>query len=53
MGIVTDQADLAKMRAACQDAAKILDFLTPHVKPGVTTGELDQLALQYLTRNSR
>lgn len=49
MGIVTDPADLDKMRAACRDAAKILDFITPHVKPGVTTGELDKLALDFLT----
>ncbi len=37
------------MRAACQDAALILDFITPYVKPGVTTGELDRLCLEYLT----
>jgi len=49
MGTITNQADLAKMRAACQDAAKILDFITPYVKPGVTTGELDRLCLEYLT----
>ncbi|CAM3988788.1 type I methionyl aminopeptidase [Bordetella tumbae] len=49
MGLVTNPADLDKMRAACQDAAKILDFITPHVKPGVTTGELDRLCLEYLT----
>ncbi|RAP65610.1 type I methionyl aminopeptidase [Achromobacter sp. HZ01] len=49
MGTITNQADLAKMRAACQDAAKVLDFITPYVKPGVTTGELDRLCLEYLT----
>lgn len=49
MGTITNQADLAKMRAACQDAAKVLDFITPHVKPGVTTGKLDRLCLEYLT----
>ncbi|MDQ8032324.1 type I methionyl aminopeptidase [Bordetella genomosp. 1] len=49
MGIVTDPADLDKMRAACRDAARILDYLAPHVKPGVTTGHLDKLALEYLT----
>ncbi len=53
MGTITNQADLAKMRAACQDAAKILDFITPHVKPGVTTGELDRLCLEYLTDELR
>ena len=49
MTLVTDPADLAKMREACQAAALILDFITPHVKPGVTTGELDRLCLEYLT----
>lgn len=49
MGLVTNQADLDRMRAACKDAAKILDFITPHVKAGVTTGELDKLCLDYLT----
>ena len=47
--LITDPADLAKMRAACQDAALILDYLTPFVKPGVTTGELDRLCMEYLT----
>ncbi|AOB31072.1 methionine aminopeptidase [Bordetella sp. H567] len=50
MGIVTDPADLDKMRLACQDAARVLDYLAPFVKPGVTTGELDRLALDYLTK---
>ena len=49
MGLVTNAADLDRMRAACRDAAKILDFLAPHVKPGVTTGALDKLCLEYLT----
>ena len=49
MGLVTNAADLDRMRAACRDAAKILDFLAPHVKPGITTGALDKLCLEYLT----
>jgi len=40
---ITDPADLARMRAACQTAASLLDDLAPHVKPGITTGELDDL----------
>jgi methionyl aminopeptidase len=28
----------------------VLDFITPHVKAGVTTGQLDQLCLQFLTQ---
>jgi methionyl aminopeptidase len=49
MGLVTNPADLDLMRAACRDAAKVLDFITPYVKAGVTTGQLDKLCLQYLT----
>ncbi len=48
MSLVTDPNDLAKMRAACQAAADVLDFITPHVKPGVTTGELDRLCQQRM-----
>lgn len=35
------------MRKSGQFAAKVLDFITPHVQPGVTTGELDQLCHHY------
>lgn len=31
------------MRRAGRLAAEVLDFITPHVQPGVTTGELDRL----------
>jgi methionyl aminopeptidase len=37
----------AAMRAAGRLAAEMLDFITPHVKPGVTTGELDRLCEQF------
>lgn len=49
MGIITDPADLAKMRAACQGAASVLDFIAPYVVTGVTTSELDRLCLKYIT----
>jgi methionyl aminopeptidase len=49
MPLVTDSEDLHKMRAACQAAAKVLDYLTPFVKPGVSTGELDRLTLAYIS----
>jgi methionyl aminopeptidase len=35
--------DFTAMRAAGRLAAETLDFITPHVRPGVTTGELDRL----------
>jgi methionyl aminopeptidase len=37
----------AGMRKAGQLAAAALDMLVPHVKPGVTTDRLDQLALDF------
>jgi methionyl aminopeptidase len=36
------------MRRAGKLAAETLDFITPHVKPGVTTGELDQLCHDFI-----
>jgi len=40
-------ADFAAMRAAGKLAAETLDFITPFVRPGVTTGELDRLCEQF------
>lgn len=36
------------MRRAGRLAAEVLDFVTPHVKPGVTTDELDRLCHDYI-----
>jgi methionyl aminopeptidase len=38
------------MRAAGRLAAEILDELVPHVAPGVTTGELDDIVREYMLR---
>jgi methionyl aminopeptidase len=38
------------MRAAGRLAAEILDELVPHVVPGVTTAELDQLVHEHMLR---
>lgn len=42
-------AEIEKMRVAGRLAAKVLDFITPHVKIGVTTAELDKLCHDYIT----
>jgi len=36
------------MRIAGRLASEVLDFITPHVKAGVTTGELDRLCHDYI-----
>ena len=40
------------MRKAGRLAAEILDALVPHVVPGVTTGELDDLAREHMLREA-
>ncbi|MBU4609868.1 type I methionyl aminopeptidase [Achromobacter sp. GG226] len=48
MGIVTDQTDLDRMRAACQAAAAVLDHVAPHIKPGVSTAEIDRICHEHM-----
>jgi methionyl aminopeptidase len=40
--------DIEGMRVACRLASEVLDYLTPHVRAGVTTNELDRLAHAYM-----
>jgi methionyl aminopeptidase len=39
---------IAKMREAGRLASELLDYLTPHIEPGVTTGKIDRLAHHYM-----
>ena len=41
-------ADIEAMRLAGRLASEVLDVLTPHVKPGVTTEELDRIAHEHI-----
>jgi methionyl aminopeptidase len=45
-----DAQGIAGMRVAGKLASEVLDYLTPFVKPGVTTNELDKLAHDYITQ---
>ena len=40
--------EIAKMRVAGRLAAEVLDFIAPHVRPSVTTDELDALCHDYM-----
>ncbi len=40
--------EIEKMRVAGRLGAEVLDYITPFVKPGVTTGELDRLCHDYM-----
>jgi methionyl aminopeptidase len=45
---IKSAAQIEGMRLAGQLASEVLDMLTPHVRPGVTTRELDRLAHDHM-----
>jgi methionyl aminopeptidase len=46
--VIKTAADIAGMRRAGRLAAEVLDFIAPHVRAGVTTGELDRLCHEFM-----
>jgi methionyl aminopeptidase len=51
MAIVIKNADAIQgMRVAGRLASEVLDMLAPHVRPGVTTREIDRLAHEYIVK---
>ena len=46
--IIKTPEEIQKMRVAGRLAGEVLDYITPFVKPGVTTGELDKLCHDYM-----
>ncbi len=46
--VIKTDTDIEAMRVAGRLAAEVLDFITPHVCPGVTTAELDRLCHEYM-----
>ncbi len=48
--VIKTPEDIEKMRVAGRLAAEVLDYITQHVKPGVTTDELDALCHDYMVK---
>ncbi|HYF59159.1 MAG TPA: type I methionyl aminopeptidase, partial [Burkholderiaceae bacterium] len=46
--VIKTEAEIAAMRLAGRLASEVLDFIAPHVRPGVTTGRLDALCHDYM-----
>ncbi|NDV12875.1 type I methionyl aminopeptidase [Crenobacter caeni] len=46
--VIKNEQDIEKMRVAGRLAAEVLDYITPFVKPGVTTEEIDRLCHEYM-----
>ena len=49
--VIHDAQDFDGMRAAGRLAAETLDFITPHVQPGVTTEDLDRLCHDFIVKH--
>ncbi len=45
--------EISKMRVAGKLASEVLDFITPHVEPGITTEALDQLCHDYMVEQQQ
>ena len=45
--------EITKMRVAGQLAAEVLEMIGEHVRPGVTTGELDRICHRYIVEQQR
>ena len=40
--------DIDGMRVACRLASEVLDYIAPHIKPGITTAEIDRLGAECM-----
>lgn len=45
---IKNAQEIEKMRIAGRLASEVLDYITPFVAPGITTGELDKLCHDYM-----
>ncbi|MCX7960454.1 MAG: type I methionyl aminopeptidase [Burkholderiales bacterium] len=46
--VIKTPEEIERMRVAGRLAAEVLDFIAPYVKPGVTTGRLNDLCHRYI-----
>jgi len=46
--VIKTPEEIEKMRLAGRLASEVLDFITPHVQPGITTEALDKLCHDYM-----
>ena len=46
---INNQEDIKKMRIAGKLASEVLDFITPFIKPGITTEKIDSLCHDFMT----
>ena len=47
--VIKSDAGIESMRAAGRLASEVLQMIASHVKPGITTGELNDICHRYIT----
>ncbi|MEA3290921.1 MAG: type I methionyl aminopeptidase [Pseudomonadota bacterium] len=50
MVTIKNEEEIASMRIAGRLAAEVLEMIEPYVQPGATTGELDRICHDFITR---
>ena len=50
---INTEADIEKMRIAGRLAAEVLEMIEPHVKAGISTGELDRICHDYIVNEQK
>ena len=45
---IKNEREIAKMRDACRAASSVLDRVSSLIRPGISTGEIDQAAADYI-----
>lgn len=51
--IIKTDEEIEKMRIACKLAAEVLEMIAPHVVPGISTEELDQICHDYIVNEQQ
>jgi methionyl aminopeptidase len=47
---IKSAADIENMRIACRLASEVLDYIAPHIQPGITTREIDRLGAECMAQ---
>ena len=50
---IKNKDDIEKLRSAGQLAANVLNMITEHVKPGISTGELDDICHDFIVNEQK
>lgn len=51
--VLKSESEIEKMRVAGRLAAQVLEMIAPHVVPGVTTLQLDQIMQEYIEKDEQ